>query len=167
MKLDLSKLFDNPGEQQRFSAQLDLGEAMRWGKPVFTSPVQVDGLAENRSGIVGVEYTADFTLQAVCDRCLTELTRRQQMKFSHTVVLSLNREDNDEFIVVPDGTLDLAELATTDILLELPTSTVCDQGCKGLCPICGKNLNEGECACVRQTGDSRFAKLRELLSDEN
>lgn len=165
MKLDLSKLFDNPGEQQRFSAQLELGDVMRWRKPVFTSPVQVDGLAENRSGIVNVDYSADFILQAVCDRCLTELRQSRQMKFSHTVVLSLNREDNDEFIVVPDGKLDLAELATSDILLELPTLTVCDEGCKGLCPICGKNLNEGECTCVRQTGDSRFDKLRELLSD--
>ncbi len=87
------------------------------------------------------------------------------MEFSHILVLSLNREDNDELIVIPDGQLDLAELAGADILLELPTSMVCDEGCKGLCPECGANLNEGDCGCRPSAGDPRLAKLRELLGE--
>ena len=165
MKLDLSKLFLIAGEKLPFSAVLDLPEVTRWGRQVFSSPVLVEGLAENRSGIVGMAYTASFTLEAVCDRCLTEITRKEAMEFSHTLVLSLNHEDNDEFIVVPDGRLDLAELVAADILLALPTLMVCDEGCKGLCPICGKNQNDGICACKKQTGDPRFEKLRALLSE--
>ena len=59
--------------------------------------------------------------------------------------------------VIPDGQLDLAELAGADILLELPTSMVCDEGCKGLCPECGANLNEGDCGCRPSAGDPRLA----------
>ena len=165
MKVDLSRLFDCPGESLEFSGALDLGFAKRFGRPLFAGPVQVAGSARNRSGIVGVSYKADFTLDLVCDRCLTPLARRESMEFSHTVVLSLNREDSDELIVIPDGKLDLAELANSDILLALPTSIVCDEGCKGLCPVCGKNLNEGDCGCDRSVPDPRLEKLRELFKE--
>ena len=59
----------------------------------------------------------------------------------------------------------MAELVNADILLELPTSVVCGEDCKGLCPICGHNLNEGDCGCDRSVPDRRFDKLRELLSE--
>lgn len=165
MIVDLSKLFDELGGTKAIEAALDLGEVKRWGEKLFAGPVHVAGKAQNRSGIVTVSYQADFILDVVCDRCLTPLTREEQMEFSHIVVLSLNREDNDEFIVIPDGKLDLAELVTADILLELPTSIVCDENCKGLCPICGKNLNEGACGCDRTERDPRLDKLRELLQE--
>ena len=165
MKVDLSRLFDNVGESVEFSGSLDLHEVKRWGEPIFGGPVRVSGTAKNRSGIVSVCYTVDFVLSVVCDRCLTPLNRPEHREFSHIVVLSLNREENDEFIVVPDGALDLAELATADILLDLPTSIVCDEGCKGLCPVCGANLNEGDCGCRRKEVDPRLAKLQELLQE--
>lgn len=163
MKVDISKLFDNPGMSIDFQESLDLGGLKRWGSAVLSAPVQVTGRAENRSGIVRLSLTADFVLQTVCDRCLTEITRKEQMEFLHIMVLSLNREDNDEFIVIPDGQFDLAELVGSDILLELPTSMLCGDGCKGLCPQCGGNLNEGDCGCARENRDSRFDVLRDLL----
>ncbi|MEM1484987.1 DUF177 domain-containing protein [Oscillospiraceae bacterium PP1C4] len=165
MKVDLSKLFDNVGESLEIAGALDLSNVKRWGSNLFAGPVEITGQAENRSGIVSVSYAANFVLDVVCDRCLTPLTRPCCMKFSHIMVLSLNREDNDEFIVIPDGQLDLAELAASDILLEFPTVIVCDKGCKGLCPVCGANLNEGDCGCNRKVCDPRLEKLRELLQE--
>ncbi|MCI8649869.1 MAG: DUF177 domain-containing protein [Anaerotruncus sp.] len=165
MKVDLSRLFDSPGQTQPVVCELDLSDVKRWGSRLFGGPVKICGQAENRSGIVSLHYTVNFILDVVCDRCLTPLITHQGMEFSHIMVLSLNREDNDEFIVIPDGQLDLAELVTADILLELPTSMVCDPGCKGLCPVCGANLNAGDCGCNRQMQDSRLDKLRELLEE--
>lgn len=165
MKLDLTSLFDDPGAFREFDTRLQLDEVKRWGSPIFGSPVSIKGRAENRSGIVTLTYTADFLLQAVCDRCLTDISRKEHMEFSHILVLSLNREDNDEFIVVSDGRLDLAELAASDILLGLPTAMVCDPACKGLCPTCGKNLNTSICGCQRQSSAGRFDILRDLLKD--
>lgn len=165
MKIDLTSLFDIPGASREIGVPLDLGQVKRWGSPIFGSPVTVAGRVENRSGIVTIEYAVDFLLQAVCDRCLTDISRREHMEFSHILVLSLNREENDEFIVVPDGRLDLAELAASDILLGLPTAMVCDNDCKGLCPVCGKNRNLEDCACERSARGGRFDILRDLLEE--
>ena len=52
MKVDLSKLFDNPGETQEFSAALDLGDVRRWGSGLFHQPVRIAGIARNRAEIV-------------------------------------------------------------------------------------------------------------------
>lgn len=165
MKVDLSELFDNPGRAQDFSGEVDLADVKRHGDRLFEGPVRIAGRAQNRAGIVSIGYQADFVLGAVCDRCLTPLSRPQHLEFTHTAVLSLNREDNDEYIVVSDGQLDLAELATADILLELPTSVLCVESCKGLYPVCGANLNEGDCGCDRSQRDPRLDKLRELLDE--
>ena len=152
MKVDLSKLFDNPGETQEFSAALDLGDVRRWGSGLFHQPVRIAGIARNRAEIVDVGYTVDFVLETVCDRCLTPLTRPGHQEFSHTVVLSLNREDNDEYIVIPDGKLDLAELATSDILLELPTSILCGTTAGGSVPNAAQTSTRGNAAATEPSG---------------
>lgn len=67
------------------------------------------------------------------------------MNFEHILVHELAGEDEEEFIVCGDYTLDLDELVAMDILLELPTRILCREDCKGLCPKCGTNLNESTC----------------------
>ncbi len=61
--------------------------------------------------------------------------------------------------------LDLGPMVREQVLLAVPPYAICSEGCKGLCPTCGKNLNEGPCACEPETGDERWAALRRLKSD--
>ena len=68
----------------------------------------------------------------------------------------------DAYIVIPDGKLDLAQLTWEDLLLFLPSKLLCRDDCKGICPQCGKNLNEGTCECKKEI-DPRFAALLDLL----
>ena len=108
-----------------------------------------------------------FTLNTLCDRCLTPVERDLSMNFEHILVHELAGEDEEEFIVCGDYTLNLDELVTMDILLELPTRILCREDCKGLCPKCGTNLNESTCSCSQQKEvDSRLSVLLTLL-DEN
>ena len=91
-------------------------------------------------------YTAEFTLNAVCDRCLAECERDYKYDFEHILVRSLNT-DNDEYIVTESDSLDLDELVIMDILLQIPSKMLCKDDCKGLCPQCGTDLNYNECNC--------------------
>lgn len=71
----------------------------------------------------------------------------------------------DELIVsLVDGApeINLAGLLWEEFVLALPVRPLCKPDCKGLCPDCGKNLNEGPCSCVREEGDPRLAALRGL-----
>lgn len=59
--------------------------------------------------------------------------------------------------------LDLTEIVRQHIILQREQYPLCDEACAGLCPICGKNLNEGPCGCQDLSEDPRWSALRELL----
>lgn len=65
-----------------------------------------------------------------------------------------------------DNVLDLTDLLRQNILIAVPIKPVCSEQCKGLCPHCGKNLNEGTCGCRPDVEGSPFSGLASLLDDE-
>ena len=83
--------------------------------------------------------------------------------FQHVLVNALNDEENDTFLLVENESIELDDLLREDILLELPTKFLCKPDCKGLCPQCGKNLNEGKCGCSARQVDPRLEILKKLI----
>jgi uncharacterized protein len=61
----------------------------------------------------------------------------------------------------------LEDALREQVLLALPLKTICRDDCKGLCPHCGKNLNEIQCACVDEVEDPRWAALKEIRTKLN
>ena len=62
-----------------------------------------------------------------------------------------------------DERLDLDGLVLEDLLMDMPGQYLCKEDCKGLCPSCGKNWNEGPCKCGEPQTDPRLEILRQLL----
>jgi uncharacterized protein len=68
-------------------------------------------------------------------------------------------------LAIPEtGILDLSTIFREYLLLDIPIQPVCSPTCKGLCPICGGNLNETECNHPEVDIDPRMAVLQELLT---
>src|SRR5947209_8412224 len=65
-----------------------------------------------------------------------------------------------------DPDLRLAEpLLRQQVLTEVPIRTLCASACRGLCPYCGADLNQGPCACPTEPPETPFSKLATLLGD--
>ena len=60
-----------------------------------------------------------------------------------------------------DG-LELNDVLREFVLLALPMQKLCNENCKGICPVCGQNRNQNECRCQTTAGDDRWAALKEL-----
>ncbi len=60
--------------------------------------------------------------------------------------------------------IDVTDSLREEILLEIPNFPVHDEDCKGLCPKCGADLNDGPCGCPRDGGDGRWSVLDALSS---
>lgn len=165
VKLDLNRVLELPGEADVVTADVDLTTVKHAGRPLFTAPVNVTAKAVNRAGVVTLDCTYRFTLHVLCDRCLAPLELPVDRTVSHTVVREVNGEDDETFLVAENGCVELEELATNDILPELPQRYLCREDCRGLCPTCGKNLNEGPCGCREDSGDPRMDVLRRLLEN--
>jgi uncharacterized protein len=98
-------------------------------------------IAPVQQGIL-VRGTLDTVVRAPCDRCLCD------------VDVPVRVDDACyHFEEMPVGVLDLTEPVREDILLVLPQGCLCRDDCRGLCPSCGQNLNEGTCSCPASGDD--------------
>lgn len=163
MILDLKAIFLNDGSVLHTDYFFNMAEVKVDSIYPFTSPVRVDITAENRAGLVKLSLATSFNYQRPCDRCGTGVTKAMQYNFEHYLVTSLSGDQNDDYIETPDHTIDLDELLTADILLELPSKFLCSDNCKGLCPKCGANLNETTCNCTTKQIDPRLEVLKQLI----
>ena len=162
MILDLEPIFNNEGMVKEFSFELDLSSQELSGTKPFVAPVRVSGSAGNYTGIVELRAKAVFELETSCDRCAKPITLPQETEIFHTLVTHLNDESNDELMLVNELRYDLDPLITEDIFLDLPSKLLCSEDCKGVCPRCGKDLNQGSCSCEKEV-DPRLAALKQLL----
>ena len=164
MFIELEPIFNNIGEQKSFNFNIDLSNEEVDGVFPFKTPVVVAGVVKNSSGIVTLETDVNFCYESFCARCAEEIAKDFCFKFDHTLVLSLNNEENDDLMLVEDLHFELDPLVIEDIFLSLPTKILCSENCAGLCTQCGKNLNNGVCDCKKEV-DPRLAILQQLLED--
>lgn len=149
MILQLRRLFERTGDRQDLDLIISLEELGEMsGSVSFAAPIRLKGLVSNIAGMVSLDYTADFAVHHLCDRCLDEFDRDYALGFSHILVRDEDSLDGGDDVFCPGCNLDVNELVISDLLAELPTKVLCREDCLGLCPECGKNLNSGECDCV-------------------
>ena len=164
MILDLKRIFLGENERIALHTEVDMGSGS-YGKTGFVPPVEADITVRNRAGLVEFEADVSFTYRFECDRCAKAADRSYAYKFRHIIVEKLSDESGDDHIEAPDYKLDTDALLRDDVLLELPSKFLCKESCKGLCPKCGKNLNEGKCGCPEKEPDPRLATLAKLLEE--
>ena len=165
MFLDLKPLFAGSREFLSVEFEMDLSEFEFLGVKPFHAPVAISGKIVSRAGLVESQLSCKVSYVGVCDRCLKETVKDYTVEINRTIVVSLENEENDDIAVVPDMQLDLDDFCYPDIVMSLPTKLLCKDSCKGLCPICGKNLNDGDCGCIVKEVDPRLAALAELLNN--
>ena len=163
MFLDLKRVFSQEEEALPFQYEFSLSSADINGIRPFVSPVAVRGEVKNHAGAVRLDADVSFDFSVPCDRCACVINTRYDYSFHHVLVSSLNDEDNDVYIEVENERLDLDELLRADILLELPSKFLCSPDCRGLCPKCGRNLNDGDCGCDLHQTDPRLEVLKKLI----
>ncbi len=101
-----------------------------------------------------------------CIRCLDATLSEVDSRFTELYAFDHRTETESGLIVPEDGYIDITDLAREYLLLDTPTTPLCKPDCAGLCPICGENLNHGQCDCEPEAIDPRLAKLKDLLDDE-
>lgn len=111
--------------------------------------------------LVQVKMKADTHTE--CVRCLNEFFHDLQVDFSELFAFSKRSITESNLILPEDGKIDLEPLLREYMLLALPIKPLCQPDCKGLCPVCGENLNQVACGHTPEADDPRFANLKSLL----
>ncbi len=163
MLLQLQSLFMGEQASLPIDCTLDFSKLEWNGCYPFQQPVCVKGEIRHNAGVVTLKARVDYRYDGICDRCASELSCDEHLSMEHILVVSLNHEDNDSFVLIDNYQLPLDELVEEDLILDQPSKRLCREDCRGLCQQCGKNLNEGDCGCRQDTVDPRLAALKQLL----
>jgi uncharacterized protein len=136
----------------------------------FKAPIEVK-LSYYRAGTeLFFEGKLSGSTGAVCARCAEEFESGTERPFRFIMTpRSIAAEAEaasdptvGDYAIYDGDQVDLSPLVNEELLLALPTRPLCREECRGLCPRCGTNLNQGECRCPEPAGDPRLAVLRTL-----
>lgn len=138
------------------------------GDTLPTDGVTVTGrLSAAGEGRFYFSGSIEGAVAAECRRCLREVTVSVAEEL-HLVFADADDEeadDSDVYLVDPrSAVVDLRSAIREQWLLVVPAYVLCREDCKGLCPRCGADLNQGPCACPPET-DSRWDALRAARRD--
>jgi uncharacterized protein len=140
----------------------------------FETPLQAEAKIKKSGRSVFITGRVQTTLGLKCGRCLKEFSYPLSSTFELTLhplkgtPLEEERElesEEMESSFFEEGEIHLSEIACEQIFLEIPYQPLCQEGCKGLCPICGKDLNVSSCQCVKEEFPTGFSALKKLKLD--
>ncbi|MDR2889457.1 MAG: DUF177 domain-containing protein [Lachnospiraceae bacterium] len=175
MLINLTELFNSPGKKQEISFPLST-EPIHYGGEEYRiegQPEAVVTLTNLDSRKVLVQGQVSIELKTVCDRCLKAVTVPIRLDFTHEVSApdtsgkeKMDEDDQEDETFMEGYELHLSELINNELLLQIPVKVLCREECQGLCPVCGQDLNEGECGCDRFVPDPRWSALQGLFGSE-
>lgn len=165
MELNFLPIINNDGKKMQICEDIELvsssADSFR-----FLSPAHVSGFAQNIGGTIELYASANVSAEFICDRCAESFERVIEFdiedKFKKEDEFSSD-EKNPDITILGGTSIDFDELVYESFYMNLPSKLLCSDDCKGLCPICGKNINHGECGCKTETTDPRFDILDKLL----
>ena len=177
MKLDLNEIAAHLGTRLKYSIDEapieDVASALKCvervtGEITFT----------NAGSSIVARGSFRTAVELECGRCLGSYRLHVEAQIEENLLLTdrapesvadaeeqeLPEEEKDPLFV--DNVFGLEELLRQSILVNVPLKPLCSEECKGLCPRCGRNLNEAACGCAPEETQSPLASLAVLLEQE-
>ncbi len=167
MKIQLSKFISAMNYTETVEASIDMEEIKLRGvsypiRKKETFPLVLKNTGKNT---VSWEFQTEITLGIPCDRCLNEVSYAVILNVMEEVDFEHLDKTDGEFSYLDDKSLDLDVLIFDEVVPKLPSKLLCREDCKGLCPVCGTNLNEKECGCDRTVADPRMAAIQDIFKN--
>jgi len=135
---------------------------------------------KDEMNFLNIHGSAAITAAVPCDRCLEDVPVTIRLDFDERVPADgaetagaagadadgvFDEESAfDKEYYIQGYNLDVDKLIFGEALLNWPSQVLCKEDCRGLCPVCGQNLNHGECGCDRNLLDPRMAKVLDVFS---
>ena len=113
--------------------------------------------------IVQADFSAETSLE--CVRCLNEFEHGLNWNLTELYAFNEKSVSESDLILPDDAHIDLQPLIREYALLEVPLKPICKPTCKGLCSVCGEDLNQTDCGHRDLTGESPFSALKDLLGE--
>lgn len=169
MFIDLSSIIKVTGAKKEIDGAVGFTNAEFLGETYrFPEPLRIKGEIYNNGKSLVLSAKVTGTMKTECGRCLKEI----EVAVDYDIHELLSRAEDgadpeDEDIILFEGhEVELDEIAVDHFLMNVSGKYLCKEDCKGLCPRCGHDLNEGDCGCDREVIDPRWQALADILNQQ-
>lgn len=127
-------------------------------------PIKVEGVINKIEETISLDGFIKGKIVLSCSRCLQNFNYDLDIEFHEELTNDPDSKDED-LIFIDNDDFNLTKIVENNIVMSLPIQRLCKDDCKGLCTVCGENLNLSSCDCENSNYDPRFAKLKNLFSN--
>ena len=151
MLIDLSEVLSEPHKSIDEVVDTEMKEVKVNGSRFPVSRTQPVHIHVEYAGEKKLHISCETSLTVIipCDRCLTDVPTDFTLSFEKQV----------------NTALEVEQLLYNEILVGWPMKVLCSEDCKGICSVCGQNLNEGSCDCEDTSLDPRMSVIRDLYKN--
>ena len=169
MIIDVSSILKEFGGRISVSGGLDLVDTDFLGELYhFNEPVMITGSIYNNGQSLSFEAHCIGKMRTKCARCMKDIDVDIEFDIDEALAQDDGTVSEDSDIILFDGhTVDIDDIVLNSFLMNISGKYLCSEDCKGLCPVCGTDLNEGDCECERDVIDPRWAALADLMKDNS
>ena len=170
MLIDLSEILSLEGKTQVVEApvSMDSFQSKLGDFPVAEKEPLSLTITNTGKKVLKIEAKGRITVNIPCDKCLKDVPTEFDINFEQEIDMQASKEDRikdlDEINYVTGCSLDVEQLVHNEILIHWPLRVLCKEDCRGICPKCGKDWNEGSCDCDQSSPDHRMAVISDIFS---
>ena len=165
MKINIASVLRNDGASKAFSGELPLESFDYIGSTLsFEKPLKIEGQVKNIGGAIEISALITGEYKTDCSRCGKEVCEKLTAELFESLDSEFSEID-EECITVSGNVIDISGSIEASVFGSIPMQFLCRHDCKGLCPVCGIDLNENECNCEVEVYDPRFAIFRNLSKE--
>ncbi len=162
MTVDLLPIINIEGKPLQIKGTIDFSDKNENGV-FFKDKADITASFTVLGGSVNLSAKVSCSVEYMCDRCGELYDDTLEFEFEEILKKEApaeNQEDlSPDVIFFTGNTVSLDEIVYRNIFMALPSKKLCKEDCKGLCPVCGQNLNTGACSCTAEATDPRFDVL--------
>lgn len=171
MLVNLSEVMSNVGKRKDTQLPITLEQFTMYGEEYNFSKkedaqISIVCIGERK---ISLSCKAELSLEIPCSRCLemvqVPFTIDFEKEFDFTGEKEEAREALEEAEYIQEYSLDVDALVVQEMMLQFPMQTLCSEDCKGICDVCGTNLNTGSCDCAQQGRDPRMLAIQDIFKN--
>lgn len=168
MFVNLTEVLTNEDRVVSMQTETEITEISVGGEkfPALASSPVSFVFTNTGKGRARIEGKADFVFQAGCDRCLKPVEERREVSFTREVWapdMAAESSVYEEQPFMEGFQMNVEDLLISEIVTSWPMKILCKPDCKGICPICGRDLNTGACGCDTFVPDPRMAAIKDIF----
>lgn len=168
MVIDVSGILKETGGRIDVDCRTDFGKVEFLGDVYeFTEPVEVKGVIKNNGESLTFTAECASTFNTRCARCGRDITVDLTFVVDEDLMQDDSGAEAEDAVTFSDGKVEIDELILNSFFMNENGKHLCSDGCKGLCPTCGHDLNNGPCGCTSETIDPRWSALVDIMNSEN